>query len=103
MARPYSEKFLLSLQKADPNRLGVRLARLCVEANLPAAYVAKALETSRISVYHWFRGGGIREEKLRTVEVFMKLVEQDMREGLLPAQNVFAAKRYIEDMIGVPI
>lgn len=103
MARPYSEKFLLNLQTADPTRLGVRLARLCVEANLPAAYVAKALETSRISVYHWFRGGGIREEKIRTVDAFMKLVEEDMRSGMLPAKNVFAAKHYIESMIGVSI
>lgn len=103
MARPYSEKFLLNLQKADATRLGVQLGRLCVEANLPAAYVAKALETSRMSVYNWFRGGGIRENKRKTVEVFMELVKQDMGSGLLPAHTIFDAKMYIESMIGVKI
>lgn len=103
MARPYSQKFLLNLQKADPIMLGVQLGRLCVEANLPAAYVAKALETSRISVYNWFRGGGIRESKRKTIEVFMDLVRQDMKSGYLPAQTVIDAKAYIESMIGVKI
>ena len=103
MPRPYSQKFLLTLQKADDNRLGVRLGRLCVDANLPAAYVAKALETSRISVYNWFRGGGIREDKRKRVEVFMDLVMEDMESGLLPATNAITAKLYIESMIGVKI
>ena len=103
MARSYSHKFLLSLQKADSDRLGVRLGRLCVEANLPASYVAKALETSRISVYNWFRGGGIREDKRKMIEVFMDLVQEDMKNGTLPATNVVTAKLYIESMIGVKI
>lgn len=103
MARPYSEKFLLNLAKADGSSLGVQLGRLCVEANLPAAYVAKALETSRISVYNWFRGGGIRENKRKVVEVFMDLIKQDMKAGHLPAATVFDAKMYIESMIGVKI
>ena len=103
MARSYSQKFLLALQEADSNRLGVKLGRLCVEANLPAAYVAKALETSRISIYNWFRGGGIREDKRRRIEVFMDLVQEDMKNGLLPAVNTITAKLYIESMIGVKI
>ena len=103
MARSYSHQFLLSLQKADGDRLGVKLGRLCVEANLPASYVAKALETSRISVYNWFRGGGIREDKRKVIEVFMDLVQEDMKNGVLPATNVITAKLYIESMIGVKI
>jgi len=103
VARPYSERFLLNLQRADGGSLGVQLGRLCVEANLPAAYVAKALETSRISVYNWFRGRGIRENKRRTVEVFMDLVKQDMKAGYLPARTIIDAKIYIESMIGVKI
>jgi len=101
--RWYSEKFLLDLQRADPNRLGVQLGRLCVEANLPATYVAKALEISRMSVYKWFRGSGIREDKRRTIEVFMDLVREDMQNGLLPAATMFDAKRYIEGMVGIKI
>lgn len=103
MPRSYSHRFLLALQHADGERLGVKLGRLCVEANLPASYVAKALETSRISLYNWFKGKGIREDKRRIIEVFMDLVEQDMKSGVLPATNNLAAKFYIESMIGVKI
>ena len=103
MSRSYSHKFLLALQQADGDRLGVRLGRLCVEANLPASYVAKALETSRISLYNWFKGKGIREDKRKIIEVFMDLVQADMKTGVLPAPNMFAAKLYIESMIGVKI
>lgn len=103
MPRTYSENFLLDLQRADPTMLGVQLGRLCVDANLPAAYVAKALETSRMSVYKWFRGRGIREDKRKTIEVFMDLVRQDMKKGMLPAPTLFHAKRYIEDMVGIKI
>lgn len=103
MARSYSEQFLLALQKADSNSLGVKLGRLCVEANLPSAYVAKALEVSRVTMYKWFRGQGIREDKRRTVEVFMDLVSEDMKQGVLPATSMFSAKLYIENMIGEKI
>jgi hypothetical protein len=80
--------------------MGVRLGRLCVEANLPAAYVAKALGTSRTTVYAWFRGQGIREEKRTRIESFIYLVEQDMKEGVLPARNSLDAKIYISNMLG---
>ena len=103
MSRSYSHGVLLALQQADGDRLGVRLGRLCVEANLPASYVAKALETSRISLYTWFKGKGIREDKRKIIEVFMDLVKQDMKTGVLPAANTLAAKFYIESMIGVKI
>ncbi len=103
MSRSYSHRFLLALQQADGDRLGVRLGRLCVEANLPVSYVAKALETSRISLYNWFKGKGIHEDKRRVVEVFMDLVQQDMNSGVLPAASTIEAKFYIESMIGVKI
>lgn len=103
MPRSYSEEFLLDLQRADPTRLGVQLGRLCVEANLPAAYVARALEASRMTVYKWFRGCGVREDNRKTIVVFMDLVKQDMERGVLPAPTMFDAKRYIEEMVGITI
>lgn len=100
MPRSYGDKFLVALKDGDPARLGVRLGRVCVEANLPAAYVAKALGTSRTTVYAWFRGQGIREEKRTRIESFIYLVEQDMKEGVLPARNSLDAKIYISHMLG---
>lgn len=100
MPRSYDHKFLLDLQKADPNRLGVKLGRICVEANLPAAYVAKVLETSRTTVYSWFRGQGIREERRSKVETFIDLVEKDMKDGILPAASIIDAKLYLRELSG---
>jgi hypothetical protein len=100
MPRSYDHKFLLELQKADPNRLGVKLGRVCVEANLPAAYVARVLETSRTTVYSWFRGQGIREERRIRVETFIDLVEKDMQDRILPAKTIIDAKLYLRELSG---
>ena len=100
MPRTYSEKFLIAMHKGNPRRIGVTLAKSCVKANLPAMYVAVALNVSRMSLYSWFRGRPIREKNEHIVEVFIDLVEKDMKDGVLPARNILAAKKYIEDMIG---
>ena len=62
--------------------------------------MAKALNISIMTVYSLFRGQCIREEKRKTVEAFMTLVEKDMEFGRLPASNMIDAKLYIEDMVG---
>lgn len=103
MARPYSQSFLAELHRNASNNLGVQLARLCVNANLPATYVAVALETTRTTVYSWFRGQGVREGKHLLINTFIELVEKDMAEGILPAKSTADAKKYIEEMIGVKI
>lgn len=103
MARPYSQKFLLELHDNASDGLGVQLAKLCVKANLPATYVAVACETTRTTMYNWFRGQGIRENRRKLVETFIALVESDMANGILPAKNTEAAKKYIEMMLGVTL
>lgn len=96
MARSYSEDFLLDLHKLDPKRLGVQLAKLCVEANLPALYVAKAFKVSRMTVHSWFRGQYIRDKNCKRIEIFMDLVRQGLDQGHLPASNLKKAREYIE-------
>jgi hypothetical protein len=103
MPRSYGDKFLLELDKQTADSLGVELARLCVKANLPAAYVAVALETTPTTVYSWFRGQGIREKKRRIVEAFIKILQEDMSMARLPARSMFDAKAYMEEMLGVKI
>lgn len=100
MSRSYGHKFLLELRDADASRLGVQLGRLCVEANLPALYVSKVIQVSKTTIYAWFRGQYIREEKRKIVEAFIDLVRKDMEAGLLPAKNVVDAKMYLADMTG---
>jgi hypothetical protein len=103
MARPYGQKFLIALEKSQTETLGLQLAKLCVEANIPATAVAAALEVSGTTVYKWFRGQGVRERKRREVEVFIDLVKEDFANGILPAKDSKAAIEYIESMIGRPI
>jgi hypothetical protein len=98
--RSYGQKFLLELRDADPTRLGVQLGRLCVDANLPALYVAKVLTVSKTTIYAWFRGQYIREQKRKTVEAFMTLLQKDMEVGALPAKNILDAKMYLSRMVG---
>jgi hypothetical protein len=101
MARPYSGMFLRDLHRSVEPTLGQNLALVCVKARIPANYAALALETSRITVYGWFRGKGIRKKKHKTVETFIHLLEEDLLAGRLPAANTADAKAYIQDMLGI--
>lgn len=102
MARPYGQKFLLELEKTDKTTLGIQLAKLCVKANLPAHHVAKVLEVCPATMYLWFRGRGVREDKRKAVEVFIDLLKEDFANGVLPVQDTKAAVSYINGMIGIP-
>jgi hypothetical protein len=100
MPRTYSNKFIDEVKDGNPNRTGTALALACIKANLPAKYVAEALEVTRMSVYSWFRGKPVRDKNRQVIEVFTDLVESDTAKGILPAQNLAEAKAYIENMIG---
>ena len=104
MPRTYSQTLIKEVSNRDPSyNSGIALAQACIKANLPAKYVAVALNVSRMTVHSWFRGAPIREKNKRRVEVFTDLVESDTAKGLLPAKNMMEAKAYIEEMIGRPI
>jgi transcriptional regulator with XRE-family HTH domain len=104
MSRPYSTKFLSELDSADDTyRIGYRMAKLCVAANLPAKYVAEAVEVSRATVHNWFRGAVLRGKNEDIALAFIRLIEKDLEAGVLPVKSVKGAKAYIEDMIGRPI
>ena len=99
MPRSYSNKFLLTLSKPDAILTGQNLAKICVEANLPASYVCKVFGISRMALHTWFRGGPIRPRRIKTVDAFIRLVDEDIKAGVLPAKNLKKAKAYIEDML----
>jgi hypothetical protein len=103
MARPYGQKFLLALQKTKLDLLGIRLAKLCVKANLPATLVAVALETTPTTVYSWFRGQGVREKKRKDVELFMDLLQEDLNKKNLPVATIEDAAEYISNLLGVKV
>lgn len=98
MGRPYSDKliqFVTDRKVAGTHSLGTRLAELSIEANLPAAYIAAMLNTSRMSVYSWFRDKTqIRKRNASEVQTLIAKIEQDLMSGILPAKNMEAAAAY---------
>ena len=99
MPRPYSERFLLDLNKADPTRIGVQLGKVCVKANLPTSYVAKAFDVSRMSIHSWFRGQYVREKNYEKIAKFIELVNKGLDKGLLPAMTLTQAKNFIDSKV----
>lgn len=95
MARPYSTKFLIGLTQADPERVGVQLAKACVDAHLPAASIATFFGVSRMAVHKWFRGQYIREEKCIKIQRFIAQIKEDLKSKQLPAENIKSAKDYL--------
>ena len=76
MPRPYSDGFVLGLDKADDSKIGVQLAKVCLKSNLPIKYVADGLDVSRMTLHTWFRGGILRQHNKEKVEKFIELAEQ---------------------------
>ena len=98
MARPYSDKLLIHLTNADPERVGIQLAKLCVEAKLPASAVAEHFEVSRMAVHGWFRGKYIREKRCISIRKFMARIQKDLNKGKLPTKTQTLTKKYLGDI-----
>lgn len=103
MTRTYSIQLRTAVKDPSSYRLGMDLANTCIKANLPATYMAEVFETTRQTIHSWFRGGVIRPKKRRKIEVFIQLVEEDMKKGVLPCKNLRDARAYLRDMVGRPI
>ena len=103
MARPYSDKFLLGLNHADSNHLGVQLAKVCVKSNLPTMHVAESFNVSRMSIHNWFRGNYIRQKNIKKIEKFINLIEEGLADGALPAINFPEAKEYLDSTVKIKL
>ncbi|MAN64648.1 MAG: hypothetical protein CMI60_22175 [Parvibaculum sp.] len=95
MPRPYSDKFLIGLQSADDERVGIQLAKVCVEAKLPALYIADYFSVTRMTVHCWFRGHYISEKNCIRIQRFIKEIKKDIEKGLLPVASAKKAKAYL--------
>ena len=65
--------------------------------------MSNVLDVSKTTVYAWFRGQYIREQKRKTVEAFIALIQKDMEVGVLPAKTALDAKMYLSNMVGKPV
>ena len=103
MSKSYSTDLVEAVEGASTYKLGVDLASACIKARFPASYVAQVFDTTRQTIHTWFRGGFIRQKKRAKIETFIELVEEDIKRGLLPCENLKDARAYLKDMIGRPI
>jgi hypothetical protein len=102
MPRPYSHKFLAELEHAEAT-LGTALARVCVRANLPAAYAAQMLNISRTAIHAWFRGGKTQVNRDERIGMFIDYLERDLERGILPVKNMREAREYTSSFLGKPV
>lgn len=99
MPKTYSKDFIDAVNADMSDSAGVYLAKVCVEAKLPAAFVAKTLGVSRMTLYSWFRGGEIRWRNSLLAEALADQISKDLKAGvLLPAKNMQEARRYLENL-----
>ena len=98
MARPYSQDFLANLYSLNPDNLGVQLAKLCVQANLPTLYIARKVGVSRYTIHSWFRGQYIRKTNKVKVEALMKEISKGLEENKLPVLSLSSAKQYLDSI-----
>lgn len=104
MPRTYGGKFLRELAATtDDSHIGVEMARLCVEARLPATYTAKALKVSRMSLYSWFRGKPIASKFHARIEDFVSGLRHDLKRGALPTKNLEDVKQYLASVTGTAL
>lgn len=96
MPKSYSEKFLIEVQKLDPQAMGVKLAKLCIKSNIPISYVAEKLNISRMTAHSWFRGGKVRLKSMHKVSSLMDIIEQGLADGELPAPTRIKTKDYLD-------
>jgi hypothetical protein len=74
--KKYSPEFLIKLNTFDEERLGVQLAKACVNADLPITEVAKVFGVSRMTMHSWFRGSPIRDKNCIKIKQFMKALDE---------------------------
>jgi len=56
MSYGYTRRLDSLNKQADGSLLGVKLGRVCIKREVPAAQVASQLGVSRQTVYNWFMG-----------------------------------------------
>ena len=100
MPRRLSEALLIDIFKEGNDSLGSALGRILAKSGICVIHVEKALNVSKMTLHAWLRGGQIREKNKRLIEAFMRLVDADLKSGVLPVGTIAESKKYVEDMVG---
>ena len=105
MPKKYSQEFLLELNNLDGDRIGVQLAKACVNADLPMTEVAKVFGVSRMTIHNWFRGAPVRDKNTQKIKAFLVALNDVWSEQFanqteeLPLNNQRLAKEFLETKI----
>lgn len=52
----YSSRFIKLIDAADQDKISTKLAKICIEKEIPVIDVAEFFGVSRMTVYNWFKG-----------------------------------------------
>jgi uncharacterized protein YdcH (DUF465 family) len=50
-----------------------------------------------MTVYNWFKGGAVRSKNVDRIEIFMRIVEDNVEAQALPVQTLKEAKLFVKD------
>ena len=89
---------MLRIHKMDQDRIGVQLAKKCIDCNLPALYVARILGVSRMSLHSWFNGKPLRDKNHQKVKRLLSVIDSDKEAGKLPVMNLKQAETYLDSI-----
>lgn len=96
MARCYSEEFMIRVHQLDADRTGVKLAKLCINAGIPALYISQLMGVSRMTVHNWFNGQPMRDKSEQKAKKVLRIMEAGFAAGVLPVTTIEQARLYLE-------
>lgn len=85
-----------AMEAGEFNALSVELAKLCVQAKMSPADVAKVVGVTRGAVYRWMKGLKIREERRPQVQEFVEVIKKSLESGELPKVNRVENDKFVE-------
>jgi hypothetical protein len=74
MVRGYLSSFIDEVKSADSTKVGVQLALVCINKQIPVTDIADFFDVTRMTVYMWFRGK--TNVPVKHLEKMRKLVEK---------------------------
>lgn len=97
MTRPYGDKLLVHLQNTESDSIGVRLAKLIVELDLPTIHLAKVVGVSRWTLHKWFRGEPIAKKYKPRLQHIYENILFFKQSGVLPTQTRKDAVEFVKN------
>lgn len=99
MARRYGPN-RQALASYEGENLGLRLASIAVNTDVPIAYIAWVLGVTKMCIHNWFKGKNIHKDFHEPVEKLIERLKFDLSEGILPCKTLKEARVYVGVVAG---